>query len=241
MYSGDLVSPRDAESRCRALISWAGALLAVLFLLPIQAQASSRLLVLHSGYPGDPETTAIERGIEAVLATREIPPQYWVEHLDGLRFGGLRHEQLLVDLISRKYEGWRFDAIVTSGNYALEFVLAHRADLFGDTPVVFSAINGFEPSMLDKHTGVTGVSQANDFRTTLDLAFTLQRDTDEIVFVTPGLLNRHLVEPEVADYRPHIKMTFIIDEKLRGCATQPLQGIGARRRDPAGGTAVGTG
>ncbi len=44
-----------------------------------------------------------------------------------------------------KYQAIHFDLIAATDNDAFDFLIAHRDDLFGETPVVFCGVNWFAP------------------------------------------------------------------------------------------------
>ncbi len=190
------------------------ALLGVALLAPVPAHALGRILVLHSAHHGFVVTDAAMRGIQQAFFAEELPPQYWVEYLDRYRFRGLRHDRVNADRLALKYGDFSFDAVLATGNHAFEFALAHRERLFPGVPIVFSGVTGKQLSALRALPGVTGVMESGGFRDTLDAAFALNPRSNEIVFITGGLLKRELVEHLVPDYRPEITMTFISDEYL---------------------------
>ena len=64
------------------------------------------------------------------------------------------------------------------------------------------------------HPKLTGVSEAGDFVSTLDLAFRLHPELEQIVFISPGLRGRHLIESLVSNYRPELSLSIWHHESL---------------------------
>ncbi|MBZ0255670.1 ATP-binding protein, partial [bacterium] len=66
------------------------------------------------------------------------------------------------------------DIILVTDNYALNFVLKYRDELFPGIPIVFCGINSFNPSLVKDVPMITGVVERSDIIGTLELALKLQ-------------------------------------------------------------------
>lgn len=128
-----------------------------------------RVLVLNSYHAGYSWSDGELHGLQRVLM-REFPaliPD--VEFLDGKRDSSAEHAQLLFEFLLRKYQGVRFDLVVTLDDFALQFAFAHRQQLSPDAPIVFAGVNNFRREMLAGQKRVTGVVEAFDFARCFEL------------------------------------------------------------------------
>lgn len=179
-----------------------------------QPAATRNVLVLHSSHRGYGWTDSIMEGVEAVMRAAPENIELWVEYLDASRLQSESFAKALRTLYQRKYENVPFDVVVTSDRKALEFLLDNRDEIAPGVPVVFSTVSNLGTSLASGHHNVTGVSESGDFESTLDLAFSLHPDLRRMVFISPGLRTRHLVEPLVADYRPELDLSIWHHESL---------------------------
>lgn len=209
-----------------------------------QPTDASNVLVLHSSHRGYGWTDSIMEGVEAVMRAAPENIELWVEYLDASRLQSESFSKALRTLYQRKYENVPFDVVLTSDRKALEFLLNNRDEIAPGVPVVFSTVSNLGTSLASGHHNVTGVSESGDFASTLDLAFSLHPDIRRMVFISPGLRTRHLVEPLVADYRPELDLSIWHHESLpeiaRALATLPKDSVVVPVGEPvtAGGVAM---
>lgn len=145
--------------------------------------AEPRVLVLNSYHAGYSWSDGELHGVQRVLL-HEFPgliPS--VEFLDAKREPTLSQRDSLLAYFRSKYQGARFDLIVTLDDAALQFALAHRTDLGEQVPIVFGGVNNFRPEKVAGVGRLTGVAEGFDFVGNLDLALQLR----------PGLKTIHLI------------------------------------------------
>ncbi|MCK5364103.1 MAG: PAS domain S-box protein, partial [Gammaproteobacteria bacterium] len=140
--------------------------------------------------------------------------ELWVEYLDASRLRSDSFARQLSVFYQRKYAQLKFDVVITSDRQALEFLLNNQEAIAPGVPIVYSIVSNLGENFADRHANITGVSESGDFMSTLDLAFTLHPDIEHIVFVSPGIRSRHLIEPMVADYRPELDLSIWHYESL---------------------------
>ena len=174
----------------------------------VKLDDTRNVLVLLSFNRGYGWTDSIMEGVESVMQAAPENIELWVEYLDASRLQSTSFARQLRTLYKRKYEKVRFDAVITSDRKALEFLLANRAEIAPGVPVVYSTVSDIGTSLADGQPNVTGVSQSGDFVSTLDLAFTLHPNLERMVFVSPGIRSRYLIESMVADYRPELELSI---------------------------------
>lgn len=147
-------------------------------------QDAANVLVLNSYHPAFPWTKSIIEGITSRLGEKGPTAEITLEYLDTKRHKPEDMFPLLKDLFQKKYSAEAFDVIITTDNNALDFLFQYRPVLFPDTPVVFSAINNFDPAMLEGKSAVTGVAEDYDIGGTIELALNLHPGTRRIAVIS---------------------------------------------------------
>jgi diguanylate cyclase (GGDEF)-like protein/PAS domain S-box-containing protein len=175
---------------------------------------SRNVLVLNSSHRGYGWTDSIMAGVEAVMRAAPEDIELWVEYLDANRLQSTSFARQLKLLYQSKFENVKFDVIITSDRKALEFLLDNRKEIADGVPVVFSTAGDLGSRIADGQSDLTGVSESGDFVSTLDTAFKLHSDIEHMVFISPGLRSRHLIESMVADYRPELELSIWDYESL---------------------------
>ena len=126
----------------------------------------------------------VEQGIKQGLeAGTEFDIEYFIEYMDSYRNPDQRHDQLLSDLYHHKFSRNKIDLIITYDLASLEFVIAHRDDLFQNIPVVFSGIprTNIESLILPPET--TGVLADIDYAGLLNTALEIHPETRHVAVV----------------------------------------------------------
>jgi two-component system cell cycle sensor histidine kinase/response regulator CckA len=154
------------------------------FSKPAFAEISQpKVLILNSYHQGEAWSDNEIAGILASL--KKVYPFLTpsVEHLDAKRFPGSKHLLFVEEYLKNKYQGKKFDLIITLDNFALDLMLKFGDDLFPNVPIVFAGVNGYRPHMLKGHANITGVAEVQDMAGTIDLALKLHPDTKTILAV----------------------------------------------------------
>lgn len=142
------------------------------------------VLILLTGQPGLPASSAIAAGIRSKLVSAwSTRVAIETEHVDVARFKGTDYEHHLRALYRFKYAGRLFDAIVVAGNEPLGFLLRARDDLWPDTPIIICAVDertlgGFTPPP-----EMTVVTVTYDMEGTLRAALALLPDTRHVALI----------------------------------------------------------
>ena len=140
-----------------------------------------RVLVIDSYHPGFPWSERLEAALRAGLSA--VGAEIYTESLDAKRFPAKAQEALLADVITRKYAGMRFQAVVAADDNAYQFLLRCGDDLCAGVPVVFCGVNDFVFDQLKGHPNVTGVVQATDVYDTLAMAHRFMPQAERVVFI----------------------------------------------------------
>lgn len=132
------------------------------------------VLAIHWGPEEFPGTWDLDAAVRGVLSTIDPPVNYYAEYLESETFPAEEASLALRDYIRRKFEDRRVDVVIANTTPALRFALLHRAELFPDAPVVFTAGPLAEEVSDRPPPGVTGIVTDTTFDQTLNLVLTLQ-------------------------------------------------------------------
>lgn len=146
------------------------------------------------------------KGIESILNTGgKDNPIVHVEYMDTKNFNKSELFPILTELYRNKYSNRQPKVIITSDDYALDFMLEHRDALFPGVPVVFCGANNFKDARLNGQTGYTGVVEAIDMFHTVRIALMLHPDAKHLVAVADttrsGLINRQAFLSMIEEFK----------------------------------------
>ena len=182
--------------------------------VPTATGDPARVLVLHAYHQGFSWTDAVQRGIRHGFTRQSLPVELDVEYLDGKRHATTELLPRLATLYAVKFRRWRPELIVCVDDDALRFLFEYRSELFPGVPVVFGGLNveDYDPALLARRQGYTGVVERLDLASTLDLIEQLQPAVRRVVFVhdrtTSGLADRHTVEALHPRYAGRLEFVF---------------------------------
>jgi signal transduction histidine kinase len=139
-----------------------------------------RVLVLHASRRDAQFTATVETRLPSLLENG-LPEglDYYSEFIDQPRFQRPEYQTAFRGFLQMKYRGQHLDAIILSGNAAIEFLASSRDLLFPDTPIVFYT-NMPLARRLPNSTGIVNLFQ---FGRSIDLALALQPDLRHLVVV----------------------------------------------------------
>ncbi len=161
-------------------------------------EMKKRVLVLHAYHQGYHWTDRIMAGMKSVFDERD-DIELFVSYMDTKRRYDSEYFKQLRDLYATKYEFVKFDAIVSSDDHALDFLLKYRDELFPDTPVIFSGINIFSQERLKGKEKFTGIYESYDVRGTIELMLHLHPETTNITTVSDDTLSGYHFKKLVVD------------------------------------------
>lgn len=158
---------------------------AVAFSSPAQDQARThkRVLVINSYHQGFKWTDDLVRGIKDVFAQSAGNIDLYIEYMDTKRYPPAVTIKQFAAMLKIKYHERPVDLIICSDNNAFNFLKAQAARILPGVPVVFCGVNFFAPEDIAGFTNFTGVSEETDFRATLELALSLQPDTERVLVI----------------------------------------------------------
>ena len=149
------------------------------------ADEEARVLILNGTDPYLPAYLVIDSAMRASLAKEEARRiVFFSEPLDAQRFRTDAFEPQLVELLSKKYSGFRIDVVVAISLPALEFFRRYGAQLWPNARLVFSGWPGevFDPAGLPPDT--TAIVATAPVGETIDLARRMQPNARRVLVVT---------------------------------------------------------
>lgn len=196
-------------------------LLAVALILANEALSQDdlrpRLLFVVESDSRLPFARTILNGVEQELGSEfTTRSEIYVHYLDMLRFNDPQELELNLSFLVERFDGMGIDAIGVLGSNALSFVMENQDAFAPDAPIVFGAFGeeGLKRALSGKTSPrLSGVISPHDFKSTLDLALSVQAEAPEIVFIA-GSANfdrqwRTLVTAEVETTYRGVPVRFL--------------------------------
>ncbi|WED23251.1 EAL domain-containing protein [Vibrio sp. JC009] len=151
---------------------------------------------MHSYHQGYYWTDGFQEGLERVLKRHDI--SHRVVYLDTKQHQSPEYLEQLYSLYKVKLERESFAAIVASDNNALN-LLERLAPQLGNTPVIFSGINGYHPEM-HASLNATGVSSRIEIKSNIELIKRLQPDVQKIFVITEDTVTGEAIRSTFNQY-----------------------------------------
>jgi PAS domain S-box-containing protein len=148
------------------------------------ASAGKNILILTSEDTFRPGFLPFIQGLRTAMAegsTNHL--DFFTETLDQSRFPDEQYGERFREYFRGKYTGRRLDLIVAGPTAALDFLIAHRDELFPGVPVVFASADETLVRQRKLPPGFTGLPMRFDLGPTLELALQLQPRTEEVIVI----------------------------------------------------------
>jgi formate hydrogenlyase transcriptional activator len=148
------------------------------------AQLPRSVLILDQSGRDSVWFDAFFSGFRSTLNTKSaVRVSVYSEHLDLSRFGGARHDELLLRYLRDKFSERPIGVVVAQGSGALEFVLRSRAELWPGVPVIFAAVDEQTGKRLKLPPDVTGTVYQRPFRNVVATARALVPNLKRLALV----------------------------------------------------------
>jgi diguanylate cyclase (GGDEF)-like protein len=177
--------------------------------------AGPKVLLLNSYHAQFPWTKENNQGIQQVLKHVVADQDLYIEFMDSRRFlDDPKHLQGLLDLYRYKYRLIKPDLIISTDDFALDFLIKYRDQLFPNVPVIFNGVN-FDPN--DKLAGLKnfiGIQEGEAIAKNLKLITQLHRGKiDEIIALSDKsslgvLFSKEILAIQENWNHPTIKLTL---------------------------------
>lgn len=140
------------------------------------ATTKQSVVIIHSYHQGFKWTDSVNAGIFSIFDASDMPEnlEIFVEYLDAKRNSDSLYLNHYIKTLKLKYSKVNTQLLITSDDIAFEFAVKNRKQLFNDVPIVFCGVNHFpsyKNTLLKNKNDYTGVVEAFDLKSTLDLAF----------------------------------------------------------------------
>ncbi len=189
------------------------------FILPLcvsaklNRESGRKVLVLNSYHRGFSWSDHILESIEAEFEKYDSDVVLVVEYMDVKHNDPEDIYSILYELYKLKFADVEFEAIISSDNDALEFLLQYRDELFQDVPIVFCGVNTFEELMIAGQKQITGVTENLDISLNFDMIMRLYPDIKNIVVICENTnqIAYDEIAPALHRYRDRLNFTVLRD------------------------------
>jgi len=158
-----------------------------------------RVLVLNAYHDGFHWTQRVMDGINSVLGSNHNT-ELFINYMDTKRVNDSVYYHLYKNLLEHKYKHTRFDAIISTDDNALDFLIKYKNELFGNVPVAFCGINDFQPHRLKGVNDFTGVYESYNVKEVIDLIKNIHSTTRNIVMISDNTVSGQAFINQVKRY-----------------------------------------
>ena len=216
------VSPLLTGRTSRVLLG-CGLLILLLSSTVFADAPQKNILIFSSDDLSIPANMMVDKAVRSTLKEHlKASVQIYDEGTDSFRIPNDKYEVELVALLKRKYEGVKIDLIFALGPPALRFLLKHENEVFLGSPIVYIVADPSRVAGIKLGANVTGISTKVEVAPTLELALTLQPETQRVVVVAGSAsLDQGLVAQAQEEFRAYEgKLTF---DYLSGLTVEELR------------------
>ncbi|WP_082936377.1 sensor histidine kinase [Halodesulfovibrio spirochaetisodalis] len=163
-----------------------GILWAALVVLPssVYAQKAPRhVLLLNSYHQRMTWVQNITRAVEDVLEPEKNDLILHIENMDTKMVFSKTYFATFKKLLKERYKGIPFSIIISSDNYAFDFLRNNRDELWPNVPVVFCGVTNLPPDLQKTTPLITGVEEAPSPRPTVEQMLRNHPDIKKILVV----------------------------------------------------------
>ena len=150
------------------------------------ADVQKRVLILNSYHESYIWTASEVRGIRQALTEGLGHCELYIEYLDTKRISREDYFDLICKIFQIKYANVHLDAIVSTDDDALTFLLKHRDAIFGPVPVVFCGVDNASESRIHGISNMTGVTEVLDIKATVLVGLDLFPTSRRVYVLSDG-------------------------------------------------------
>jgi len=181
-------------------------------IINLSQPTKKQILILNSYNKGLEWTDDMETGIKNALSDKLDNITFSYEYMDIKNNTDPTYIQSMYEYIKNKYTGRKFDVIIATDDQAFNFMTKYHDVMSGETPVVFAGVNYFDDTMLAGRDDFTGVVEAYDLKSTIDVALKLQPNTKNIVVINDttltGTANRKNLDKITPSYTEKVAFEY---------------------------------
>lgn len=181
------------------------------------ASEKKHVLILNSYHQSFRWTDDIVSSITSTFAEQPHLVEFHIEYMDKKRETRPAMESMYYNLLGTKYEDGNLDVIITSDDFAFNFLKKYHKKLFATAPVVFCGVNNVDAALSADRNYFTGVIEVLDIKDNIRLGQKLRPTVNNFVVVTDGTATgigtRKMVQ-EAESHFPNIGFTYLNGEEL---------------------------
>lgn len=221
--------------RCRQLsvaLVLLGVIWTTLSMLPssLYAQDEPRhVLLLNSYHQRMTWVENLTRAVVDVLEPEKNNLILHIENMDTKRVFSRDYFLAYKKLLAERYKGISFSVIISSDNYAFDFLRYHRNDLWPDIPVVFCGVADLKSYMLKNVSFFTGIEETPSPRATVEQMLRNHPYIKKIFVINDHLKTgkswRRYILKELRDLEGRVEFEHNIEEPI-GSLRQRLLSLG---------------
>lgn len=136
-----------------------------------------KILILNSYHRGYAWSDAIVQGMTDALSHDGEKVSIYVEYMDTKHYTSPAYLEKLRSLYAYKYQKVHFDLIMASDDNALDFLIAHKDELFPGTQILFCGANDPKKIHIANDLGMIGIFEDWNAQDTINLALKLFPET----------------------------------------------------------------
>lgn len=158
----------------------------VSFLSLGQDLSNKKVLVINSYHPQYKWTQELTDSVKQKLEQDISEENIFIEYLDARRF--INDPDYLNELTS--FFSFKFkkrytpDLIISTDDYAFQFLLKHGQEIFNETPIVFGGVNVYKNSFLEGKNNITGIQEGHDLKKNIELILKLHPEMDKLYILS---------------------------------------------------------
>jgi len=134
------------------------------------------------------------------------------EYMDSKRYNTKSYYESLKGFYKNKYRDMKFDIILSSDNNAFNFLLEARDEIFGNVPVSFCGVNGFEQDSIKDIKNIIGVVEKFSVKETVDAILKIHEDVKNIFIINDylqtGLAWKKDMQKELVSYEDRVNISY---------------------------------
>ncbi|MDD4127139.1 MAG: ABC transporter substrate binding protein [Methanomicrobium sp.] len=184
---------------------------------PVSATSANEheILYINSYHHGHDWSDGISEGIFDYFK-QDKDASVYTEYMDTKQYPKEEHLKNLYTLYHEKYKNRDFDAIITSDDNALNFVLKYKDTLFPGTPVVFCGVNEVPPDFQEIYPNITGILEYIHIKDTIEMAIDINPSPLKRIYLLTdnsetGFSYRNIMDRIKSEYKGDIEFVDIYD------------------------------
>lgn len=174
--------------------------------------ATKHVLVLYPDNRFFPSQTLIDKTLRTYLPTPSQPVEIFTEDMERTRLGDSSYDKLMAGYYRQKYKNVKLDVIIAVQGSTLQFVVAHRSDVFQGAPIVFCLVSTEDPQVRTLPPDVTGILLHVDLGKTVEAALQLQPDTKQLVVLSgvsaDDVWVKNVVSRQLGKYKNRMQIEY---------------------------------